>query len=446
MLEAVVNAFKIPDLRRKIFFTLGILVLFRFIAHIPVPGINLGALQQVVNNNQLLGMLNLFSGGTLYQFSIVAMGVYPYITASIIVQLLSGIIPRLSELSKEGDRGQLIKNRLTHALTVPLGALQAYGLLRQFSTGSATLGTSANILNFNFGLFDPSANRLQSWAVLIAMTTGTLLLVWLGEMITEFGVGQGVSIIIFAGIVSRIPTAIGQLFVQTSGIGNIFGLIVFLAIGLLIIVGVVLVNEGQRRIPVNYARTMMRGNRMVRQAGSSFIPLRVNSAGMIPLIFAIAIMVFPATIAGFFRGAQTEWVRNVANAIYSFFQPQTLQYQILYFLMVFGFTYLYTQIQFGQQNIAENLMKSGGSVPGVRPGVATERYLNRVLNRITTLGALFLATVAILPYLASIVTGDSGAQSLLSSTAALIVVGVAIDTMKQLEAQLLMRRYEGFIK
>ncbi len=445
MLEAVVNAFKIPDLRRKIFFTLGILVLFRFIAHIPVPGINLAALQQVINNNQLLGMLNLFSGGTLYQFSIVAMGVYPYITASIIVQLLSGIIPRLSELSKEGERGQLIKNRLTHALTVPLGALQAYGLLRQFSSGAQQFG-NAKLLNFNFGLFDTSADRLQSWAVLIAMTTGTLLLVWLGEMITEFGVGQGVSIIIFAGIVSRIPTAIGQLFVQTTGVGNIFGLLVFLAIGLVIIVGVVLVNEGQRRIPVNYARTMMRGNRMVRQAGSSFIPLRVNSAGMIPLIFAIAIMVFPATIAGFFRGAQTEWVRNVANAIYNFFQPQTLQYQILYFLMVFGFTYLYTQIQFSQQNIAENLMKSGGSVPGVRPGAATERYLNRVLNRITTLGALFLATVAVLPYFASIITGDSGAQSLLSSTAALIVVGVAIDTMKQLEAQLLMRRYEGFIK
>ncbi len=278
------------------------------------------------------------------------------------------------------------------------------------------------------------------------MTTGTLLLVWIGELITEFGVGQGVSIIIFAGIVSRIPTSIGQLFVQTSGVGNVFGLLIFLAIGLLIIVGVVLVNEGQRRIPVNYARTMMRGNRMVRQAGSSFIPLRVNSAGMIPLIFAIAIMVFPATIAGFFRGAQTEWVRNIADAVYNFFLPQTLQYQVLYFLMVFGFTYLYTQIQFGQQNIAENLMKSGGSVPGVRPGVATERYLNRVLNRITLLGALFLATVAILPYIASIVTGDQGAQNLLSSTAALIVVSVAIDTMKQLEAQLLMRRYEGFIK
>jgi preprotein translocase subunit SecY len=445
MLEAVINAFKIPDLRRKIFFTLGMLVLFRFIAHIPVPGINLSALQNVINNNQLLGMLNLFSGGTLYQFSIVAMGVYPYITASIIVQLLTGIIPRLNELSKEGERGQLIRNRLTHALTVPLGALQAYGLLRQFSSGSAQFG-NVQLLNFNFGLFDPSANRLQSWAVLITMTCGTLLLVWIGELITEFGVGQGVSIIIFAGIVSRIPTSVGQLFVQTSGVGNVFGLLIFLAIGLLIIVGVVLVNEGQRRIPVNYARTMMRGNRMVRQAGSSFIPLRVNSAGMIPLIFAIAIMVFPATIAGFFRGAQTEWVRNVANTIYNFFLPQTLQYQVLYFLMVFGFTYLYTQIQFGQQNIAENLMKSGGSVPGVRPGVATERYLNRVLNRITILGALFLATVAILPYIASIITGDQGAQNLLSSTAALIVVSVAIDTMKQLEAQLLMRRYEGFIK
>jgi preprotein translocase subunit SecY len=446
MLEAVVNSFKIADLRRKIFFTLGILIIFRIIAHVPVPGINIAELQQVVDNNQLLGLLNLFSGGTLYQFSIVAMGVYPYITASIIMTLLQGIVPRLSELSKEGDSGRATINRITHILTVPLGALQAYGLLRQFASGSAQFG-NVQLLNFKFALFDNDfGGALQSWATLIAMTTGTLILVWLGELITEFGIGQGVSIIIFGGIVSRIPTSIQQLFVQTSGVGNVFGLLVFIAIGLVTIIGVVLVNEGQRRIPVNYARTMMRGNRMVRQAGSSFIPLRVNSAGMIPLIFAIAIMVFPSTIAGFFRGAQTEWVRNIADAIYNFFLPQTLQYQVLYFLMVFGFTYLYTQIQFGQQNIAENLMKSGGSVPGVRPGVATERYLNRVLNRITTLGALFLATVAVLPYFASIITGNQGTQTLLSSTALLIVVGVAIDTMKQLEAQLLMRRYEGFIK
>ncbi len=445
MLQATLNAFRIADLRRKILFTIGILILVRFIAHVPVPGINLSELAKVIEGNQALGILNVFSGGTLSQFSVIAMGVYPYITASIVMQLLIGIIPRLTELSKEGESGRAQINRITHYVSVPLAALEAYGLLRQFSNGAA-LGASTSLLNFKFGLLDGNADRLFSWAVLVAMVAGTILLVWMGELITEYGIGQGVSIIIFGGIVAGLPNKIGQLFNSTAGVGNFIGFIIFILIGIATIIGIVLIQEGQRRIPVNYARTMMRGGRITRQSGSSFIPMRVNSAGMIPLIFAIAIMLFPSTIAGFFLGAQSQGIRDFATGVRDFFSPQTLQYQILYFVMVVAFAFFYTLVQFQQQQIAENLQKSGGSIPGVRPGAATDRYLQRVLFRITLLGALFLGLVAVLPYLGAIATGSAGTQNLITSTSLLIVVGVAIDTMKQLEAQLLMRQYEGFIK
>ncbi len=432
MLQAVVNAFKIPDLRRKIIFTVLMLLVFRVIAHIPVPGVDLARMDQLLKENQLLGMLNLFSGSALRQFSIAAMGVYPYITATIIFQLLMPIIPRFEELSKEGEQGRATLNRYQHIATIPLALLQAFG--------QCQLMKSQGVLS-NFGLFD-SATSLRSLSILLSMTAGTMFLVWIGELITQNGIGQGVSIIIFGGIVANLPASVGQLVTGNSVTQNIAGTAIFILLGLVTIIGIVLINEGQRKITVNYARRV-RGN---RQYGgqSTHIPMKVNSAGMIPLIFAVSIMVFPGYIANLFTASDRQWLRDPANFLAKVFDANSLQYQVIYFLMVVGFTYFYTVVIFQQQNIAENLQKNGGFIPGIRPGAPTSLFLNRVLTRITLVGALFLGTVAILPWIASRVTGVS--TLFLGSTSLLIVVGVAIDTMRQLEAQLLMRHYEGFIK
>lgn len=432
MLQAAINAFKIPDLRKKILFTVGILILFRFIATIPVPGVDRGALDTLLQQNQLLGMLNLFSGSTLRNFSILAMGVYPYITASIIMQLLTPIIPSLDELSKEGNTGQQKINQYTHWLTVPLALLQGYG--------QAVLMTHYNVLK-NFGLFN-SATAVRSVSILLTMTAGSVFLVWLGELIDENGVGNGVSIIIMGGIVASLPSAVGGLIGGGSIAQNVIGTVAFLAIGLVTIVGIVLLNEGVRRVPVQHAKRVRRGR--VFGGGSTFIPLKVNSAGMIPLIFAISIMVFPGMIANFLQTSNTEWVKNFATSLNSFFNPNAGPYQIIYFLMVVVFTYFYTMVLFQQQHIAENLQKQGAFIPGVRPGRNTDHYLTRILVRITLVGALALGVIAILPYFASALTGVK--TLLLSATSLLIVVGVAIDTMRQLEAQLMMRNYEGFIR
>ncbi|MEA2574437.1 MAG: preprotein translocase subunit SecY [Chloroflexia bacterium] len=436
MLQAVINAFKIGDLRRKIFFTLAMLVVFRLVAHVPVPGVDFTALRNAFDqSNPLSGLFNvlsIFSGGALQSFSVAAMGVYPYITASIIIQLLTGVIPRLTELSKEGESGRNQINKYTHWLTLPLAALQAFGQAQ-------LLQTQFNALP-GFGI---TTNFFYSMVVILSLVTGTMFLVWIGELITENGVGQGISIIIFGGIVSRIPATVFQLGASSETGAGIFSIGLFVVLGLVTVVGIIMVNEGQRRIPVHYSRSIMRGGRMMRQAGSSFIPLRVNSSGMIPLIFALSIMAFPAIVSGFFLGASSEGVRSVASFFYSFFQPSTAQYNIIYFLMVVLFTFFYTSVVFNQQRIAENLQKSGGAIPGIRPGQNTDRFLNTVLTRITVAGAVFLGLVAIAPWIGAVITGVQLLN--FSSTALLIVVGVAIDTMKQLESQLLMRRYEGFI-
>jgi preprotein translocase subunit SecY len=431
MIEAVINAFRIPDLRRKILFTVGILVIFRFIATIAVPGVDRQALDDLLNNNQLLGMLNLFSGSTLSHFSIVAMGVYPYITASIIIQLLTPIIPKLNELSQEGQQGRNRINQYTHYITIPLAALQGYG--------QCILMRNSNVLK-DFGLFSRDT-ALNSAAILLTLVAGTLFLVWLGELITENGIGNGVSVIIFGGIVARLPSSVGTLLYGGSTTQNITGTAVFVLLGLFTIVGIVLINEGQRRIPVHHARRV-RGRRMYG-GGSTHIPLKVNSVGMIPLIFAVSIMVFPGTIANYLVGSDRAWVRDFATSMRDFLDANTVQYQIIYFVMVVAFTYFYTMVVFQQQKIAENLQKQGAFIPGIRPGQNTDRYLTGVLTRITLVGALFLGLVAILPFVAAQITG---VQTLfISATSLIIVVGVAIDTMRQLEAQLLMRNYEGFI-
>lgn len=434
MLQAVINAFKIPDIRRKILYTIGMLVIFRMIASVPVPGVDREGIRAYIETNQLLGMLNLFSGGGLNNFSIVALGVYPYITATIIMQLMTPIIPRLNELSQEGQQGRNVIDRYTHYITVPLALLQGYGQMLLFSSPQG-----GNLIE-NFGLFDRET-FLPTAAILITLTAGTMLLTWMGELITENGIGNGVSIIIFGGIVASLPGAVYGLLTGNDIRTNFFGTASFAIIGLITIVGVVLINEGQRRIPVHHAKRI-RGNRQYGGTNTN-IPLKVNSAGMIPLIFAVSIMVFPGMVANFLSGSNVAWVRDIAVSLSRWMSPDTLPYNIIYFFMVIGFTFFYTLVVFQQQRIPESLQRQGAFIPGVRPGRNTAVYLQKVLTRITFVGALFLGIIAILPFIASRITGVE--SLLLSATSLLIVVGVAIDTMRQLESQLMMRNYEGFI-
>jgi preprotein translocase subunit SecY len=431
MFEAALRAFRLPDLRRKILFTFAMLAVFRLSTHVPVPGVNVAALQQLLQGNQLLGMLDLFSGGSLETFSIAALGVYPYITASIVMQILSPLIPSLQELQKEGEAGRTKTAQYTRLLTVPLAMLQAYA--------QATLLARPpyNAIS-NFGLFD-RASFLPSVSLIFTLTAGTMFLVWLGELITEKGVGNGVSLIIFAGIIARLPTSVGQSFVSGT---NLLILLVIAVLGAAIVLAIVYMNEGQRRIQVHYAKRL-RGNRMYG-GQTTYLPLRVNSAGMIPLIFATSIMLIPGTAATYLQAAETPWIRNVANVVVDIFHTTSPVYWVIYFWLVVVFTFFYTYVVFQQQNLPETLQKQGGFIPGIRAGRPTADYLNRVLYRITILGALFLGAVAVAPY---IIGRATGVQVLtISSTGILIVVGVVLDTMKQLEAQLMMRHYEGFIK
>jgi preprotein translocase subunit SecY len=417
----------LPDLRRKILFTLGILVVFRFIAHVPLPGVDIGKLGEFFEGNLLFGMLDLFSGGAMTSFSVAAMGVYPYITASIIMQLLVPVIPRLQALSQEGELGRQKINRITHLLTVPLAALSGYGMLSVLRAQEVTI--------------EPLGS-LTIASIVITMVAGTIFLVWLGELITERGIGNGISIIIFGGIVASLPDIVGRGIVTAVG-GQPGGLIAYIVLALVMLVLIVIFVEAHRRIPVQYARSTFRGGRMYRQSGSTYIPLRVNTAGMIPLIFALALMQLPGTIATFFMNP-TGADPNFWNTIYNVFQANTAVYQGLYFALVIGFAFFYTMVIFEQMNLPQTLQQQSGFIPGVRPGKATADYLNKVIRRITFGGALFLAIVALMPFIAQEITGVTAL--VIQSTAMLIAVGVALDTMKQLEAQLTMRRDEGFLK
>ncbi|OGO39343.1 MAG: preprotein translocase subunit SecY [Chloroflexi bacterium RBG_16_56_8] len=426
MLDAVRNALRLPDLRNKILFTLFILVLYRLAAHIPVPGVDPTALQQLFSSNQLLGMLDLFSGGALSNFSVVAMGVYPYITAQIIMQLATGIVPALERLMKEGDAGRAKVNQYTHLLTVPIAALNAFGQ-------AFTLTQSNPPVLTNFGL---TTFPMETLAIIVTLTAGTVFAIWLGELISEQGIGSGISIIIFGGIVAAIPQRVGQMLNT-----NPTSLIVFLLITTVTIVGIIYIQEGHRRVPVQYGKRV-RGTKMYG-GQSTHIPLRVNSAGMIPLIFAISILIFPGVIAGYFVSAGG-FVGSFAQTVVNAFNQNSPVYWIVYFLMVIGFTYFYTDVIFRQQNLPEVLQQQGGFIPGIRPGKKTEDYLNGVLQRITLVGAVFLGLVAIMPFLVRDVSETN--LLIITSTGLLIVVGVVLDTMKQLQAQLMMRHYEGFIK
>ena len=429
LVQAAIDAFSLPDLRAKILFTLAMLVIYRFAAHIPIPGIIPEQLDNLFRNNQLLGFLDLFSGGALRRMSIVALGVFPYITASIVIQLLTPVIPSLQDISREGESGRIKMNRMVHGLTVPIAVAQGYGqliLLQQNNVLPAVGFTGAALL--------------PTMAALLSIVAGTMFLVWLGELITERGIGNGISLIIFAGIVAGFPNMITQGFLDRD---NVLGVGFFAIFGVLIIALIVMFNEAHRRIPVQYGRSIFRGGRMYRQSGATYLPLRINSAGMIPLIFAFSIVILPGTVATYFA-TNSGWFGDVARFFADLLIPSSPLYWVLVFVLVVIFTFFYTLVVFNQQNLAEGLQRNGGFVLGIRPGRPTQDYLNRVIVRITMGGALFLGFISIVPYIASLVTGVQAIS--LSSTSLLIMVGVGLDTLRQLEAQLMMRNYEGFLR
>ena len=442
MLQGVVNAFRLPDLRRKLLITFLILVIYRLAAHVPLPNINREVLQQIAQENQLLNLLDMFSGGAMTNFSVMMLGVGPYITATIIFQLLTPIIPALDELQKQGEAGRNKLNQYQYYLTIPLTLLQAYSQVKVLQVQYKVIALE------NFG-FSAEA-WLPTVSTLLTLTAGTMFAIWLGELISNDGIGNGLSIIIFGGIVANIPGRLAALW------GQWVELVTFLVVTVLTVIAIVYIQEGQRRIPVQYGKRVlgMRGNRLRIAGGqSTFIPLRVNSAGMIPLIFAQSLLMFPGVIASYLMNSQVTWLSNVATTVYGIFDGNSAYYYLMYFAMVIGFTYFYTDVIFQQQDIAGTLKKQGGTIGRLRPGNRTAEYLSNVLRRITLAGAVFLGAVAILPWLVNLVlalfgvaTGGSSSRMIISSSGLLIAVGVVLDTMKQLEAQLRMRHYEGFIK
>ncbi len=419
-MNTLLRIWKTKELRKNLFFVLLMLVIFRIAAHVPVPGIDAAALAQVFSKSQFLGLLNIFSGGTLKNFSIVAMGVMPYITASIIFQLLGMIIPSFEEMQKEESGKQKI-NQWTRWLTVPLGLIQAYSLI---------------ILLSRQGEFFTGAPTATIVFAMISMTAGTVFLMWLGELISEKNIGNGVSIIILAGIVAGLPTILSQSLAVYDQ-SQLITLILFIAVVLVTVVGIVVMNEAQRNIPVQYARHIQ-GSRLAG-GSSTHIPIRLNMGGVIPIIFAISIILFPTVIAQFFLNAKTVWLRDVATQTLQVFQNQ-LFYGVSFFVLVFLFAYFYTSVIFHPEKVAENIQKQGGFIPGIRPGKHTAEYLGFVTNRLLLLGATFLAVIAVLPL---IVQHFTASQNLvIGGTSILIIVAVVIDSVKQIEAQLTMREYD----
>jgi preprotein translocase subunit SecY len=424
--DSLLNAFRAPDIRRRILYVLAILIVFRFLAHVPVPGVDKAQLATFINQNAIFGVLDLLSGGGLSSFSIIALGVNPYINASIIMQLMTGVIPSLQALSREGEYGRNKINQYTRYLAVPMALLQSYGFL--------ALLNSQNVLSTGFSLSNPA-----TWTQIVTLTAGSITLMWLGELITEKGIGNGISFIIFAGIVSRAPGAIGG-FIQTPNLSLVIG---FAILAIASVAVIIYIQEGQRRIPIQYA-SRVRGRRMY-QGGQTFLPLRVNQAGFIPIIFAISILLFPQQIASYFTNSEVGFVASAARGIVGFFDVHSIPYVSLYFLLTVGFTYFYTAFTFKPGETAEQLRKNGGFIPGIRPGRPTEDYLARVVTRITIAGALFLGVIATAPSVLGLLIPAISTIAL-GGTGLLIVVSVVVETMKQIEAQLLMRNYEGFIR
>jgi preprotein translocase subunit SecY len=424
--EALVNAFRAPDIRRRILFILGMLIIVRLLAHVPVPGVDRDELEGLIGENSFLQMMNLFSGGGLKNFSIIAMGVNPYITSSIIMQLMTGVVPRLQQLSREGEYGRQKINAYTRRLTVPLAILQAYGYL-------ALLHARNVVPDFDITSF-------VTLTQIITLTAGTILVMWIGELISERGIGNGISFIIFAGIVAGLPGAINTFLTSPDLAAGI----AFAALAIAAVAVIVYIQEGQRRIPIQYA-SRVRGRRMY-QGGATFLPLRVNQAGVIPIIFAVSILLFPVQMATYFSTSGGV-IEDIANTVITWLSQGSPIYAITFFLLVVGFTYFYTAFTFKPDETADQLRKNGGFIPGIRPGAPTRDYLAKVVFRISLAGAIFLGIVAVSPIIVGwFFRGSVIGSFSLGGTSLLIVVSVVVETMKQLEAQLMMRNYEGFIK
>jgi len=430
VLRAFVNAFKVPDLRNKILFTLFIIAVYRLGSHVPVPVVDIGTLQAAAEQQGATGFLSfidLFSGGALTRMAVFGLGIMPYITSSIIMQLLTVVIPKLERWQKEGESGTKKINQWTRYVTVVLALLQSTGLVFLFHSADATTGLGVDI-------FPPGEFTAPNIALIVlVMTAGTAMIMWMGELITQRGIGNGMSILIFASVISRLPQD-GRAIYLSGGPTKFY---VVLAMGLAIIVAVIFIEQGQRRIPVQYAKRVV-GRRMTA-GGSTYIPLKVNQAGVIPIIFASSILYFPTLLASVYHAT---WFQNFVNNYLT--NQRSLVYMAFYGLMVVFFAYFYTAIAFNPVDTADNLRKYGGFIPGIRPGPPTADYLSRVLARITLPGSLFLALIALLP---SIVFAFWVIQQFpFGGTSLLITVGVALETMKQLESQLLMRHYEGFLR
>lgn len=419
-LEFLKKILRNKELKKKLIFTALIFFVFRIFAQVPVPGVDIASLKNLFARSQLLSLLDIFSGGTLANFSVMSLGLNPYINASIIIQLLQMVFPKLEELAKEGESGREKINQYTRYLTVPLAAIQAFGIY--------ILLKNSQIVAF--------VNPLTLISLVLSITTGTILLMWFGELITEKGVGNGISMIIFAGIVGRLPIG---LFQQASVFdpSQIRNVLIFVAMALLVVVSIVLVTEGRRPIKVNYSRRNAQG---AAAATTSFIPLRVNQAGVIPIIFAVSLILLPTTFATFFERSPNVDIAALATTIQRFFNPQGIGYNVSYFLLVVAFTYFYTTVAFNTKQISEMLMKQGGFLPGIRPGTPTKAYLDHISLRVTLFGALFLGLIAILPSIGQAFTGIT--TLIIGGTGLLIVVAVILETTKQIESQLVMSDYD----
>lgn len=411
-----------PRLRKKILVTALALIVFRIAAHIPAAGIDRDSLSALFSGSPLLSLLDVFSGGTLANFSIMALGLNPYINASIILQILGYVVPHLEELQKEGEYGQEKINQYTRFLTVPLAIMQSFGMYALLKSQSIIGNLAALDLIF----------------LCLTMTAGTMLAVWLGDIITEYAFKSGISFLIFVGIISRLPITLGQT-ISTFRSEDTLKLVIFAIVALAVMAMIIFVNEAIRQIPISYAKAA----RGLKQA-QSYLPLRLNQAGVIPIIFAVSLVLMPSMVSQFLATSNNQVLVNITTAIQRFFSPASLSYNITYFLLVVGFTFFYTSVVFNPEKIAENLQKSGGFIPGIRPGISTIKYLTFVLNRITVVGAVFLGLVAVLP---SLVQGTIGISNLaIGGTGALIVISVVLEIIREIEGDLLMSKYEGYTK
>jgi len=425
VLKPLIDAFKVPDLRKKIVFTLLMFVVFRLAAHVPVPGVDLEALKQLFSRSQFLGMLDIFSGGTLANFSIIAIGLNPYINASIVIQLLTMVFPKLEEMQKEGEIGREKMNQYTRFLTVPIAIFQSIGMLAILKKQNIIVGLNA---------FDISL-------IVVTMVAGCLFMMFLGELITQHGLGNGISLLIFGGIVGRMPASLVQT-ISVAETLNVFNLVVFVVMAVAVVAAISFVNEATRQIKVSYARRQRGGKSF--GGNTSHLPLRVNQAGVIPIIFAVSMVLIPSMIGGFLQSVSNPNLASFGTSLTRLFNPNGWFYNLSYFIMVIAFTFFYTAVTFNPDKIAEDIKKYGGFIPGIRPGLKTAEYLKKILNRITLAGAVFLGLVAILPSIARSLTGIT--TMMIGGTGILIVVSVVLETSKSLEAQLLMRNYDGFLK